>query len=242
VAGADGAALLDARQERVSPLPAAAAPASPVATPPPRSERGAAVVRVLVHVLLLNLAVALAKIAFGFATGATSILSDGFHSLTDAAANVVGLIGVHIARQPPDVDHPYGHRKYETVAAAAVTAFLFVVVLGVLRNAFSSLIGQSKLEVSAMSFVVMLITIVINLGVVQYEGRAAVRLGSEMLQADAMQTRGDVWTSLAVLCALAGVRLGLPILDPIAAIASVPAARPITCSWISTSGSRRTCG
>ena len=54
------------------------------------------------RVLLLNLVVAIAKIAFGYASGAISILSDGFHSLTDAASNVVGLIGVRAARQPPD--------------------------------------------------------------------------------------------------------------------------------------------
>ena len=89
---------------------------------PLRRRRAASCVRVL----LLNLGVAVAKIAFGYASGAISILSDGFHSLTDAASNVVGLVGVRAARQPPDEDHPYGHRKYETVAAAAVTVFLLL--------------------------------------------------------------------------------------------------------------------
>ena len=78
--------------------------------------------------LVLNLAVAAAKIAFGYTSGAISILSDGFHSLTDAASNVVGLVGVRAAHRPPDADHPYGHRKYETVAAAAVTVFLLLVL------------------------------------------------------------------------------------------------------------------
>ena len=68
------------------------------------------------------------------------------------------------------------------------------------------------------SFVVMLVTIGINLAVIVYEGRAAERLASEVLLADAMQTRSDVWTSLAVMGALAGARLGFPILDPLAAI------------------------
>jgi cation diffusion facilitator family transporter len=107
---------------------------------------------VLVRVLLLNLGVALAKIGFGYATGAISILSDGFHSLTDAASNVVGLIGVRAAGQPPDRDHPYGHRKYETVAAAAVMVFLLLVV-EVLRCAFNNLTGRSQpLDISLASF------------------------------------------------------------------------------------------
>ena len=62
------------------------------------SSRYADVSRVLFRVLFLNLGVAIAKIAFGYSSGAISILSDGFHSLTDAASNVVGLIGVKAAR------------------------------------------------------------------------------------------------------------------------------------------------
>jgi cation diffusion facilitator family transporter len=181
--------------------------------------RHAEVTRVLVRVLILNLAVAVAKIAFGYSSGAISILSDGFHSLTDAASNVVGLVGVRAASRPPDADHPYGHRKYETVAAAAVTVFLLIVVLEVLRNAFNNLAGRSAPpDVSAASFVVMLATIAINLVVINYESREANRLGSEVLFADAQQTRGDVWTSVTVLAALAGTRFGLPMLDPLAAL------------------------
>ncbi len=171
------------------------------------------------RVLFLNLGVAVAKIAFGYSSGAISILSDGFHSLTDAASNVVGLIGVKAAERPPDEDHPYGHRKYETVAAAAVILFLLLVVVEVLRNAFNHLTGRAApVEISFASFLVMLVTVAVNLFVIAYEGRAARRLASEVLLADVLQTRGDVWTSLTVIAALAGARSGLPILDPIAAL------------------------
>jgi len=184
-----------------------------------RQDRYASVARVLFRVLLLNLAVAIAKIGFGYASGAISILSDGFHSLTDAASNVAGLVGVHAARQPPDEDHPYGHRKYETVAAAAVTVFLALLVIEVLRNAFNHLTGgAAPHEISTASFLVMLVTVAVNLLVVAYESRAAERLGSEVLLADATQTRGDIWSSLTVIAALVGARLGLPILDPLAAL------------------------
>jgi len=175
--------------------------------------------RVLVRVLFLNLVVAIAKIVFGYASGAISILSDGFHSLTDGFSNLVGLVGVSAAGRPPDEDHPYGHRKYETVAAAAVTVFLMLVVLEVLRNAFNNLSGRTPHpEISLAGFAVMIGTVLINLIVIRYETREANRLGSEVLLADALQTRGDVWTSATVLVALAGARWGLPILDPLAAI------------------------
>jgi cation diffusion facilitator family transporter len=182
-------------------------------------DRYSAVVRVLVRVLFLNLAVAFAKIAFGYASGAVSILSDGFHSLTDAGSNVVGLVGVRAANRPPDEDHPYGHRKYETVAAAAVTVSLLLAVIEILRHAFRNLTGQSAApEISAASFVVMIVTVAVNLLVIAYETRESKRLGSEVLMADAMHTRGDVWTSLTVVAALIGAKAGVPILDPLAAL------------------------
>jgi cation diffusion facilitator family transporter len=185
----------------------------------PSPDRYGEVARVLVGVLALNVAVAAAKIAFGYTSGAISILSDGFHSLTDAASNIVGLIGIHAARQPPDEDHPYGHRKYETVAAAAVTVFLLLVVVEVLRNAFNQLTHRALApDISSASFVVMLVTVAVNIAVVSYETRAGERLRSEVLIADATQTRGDVWSSMTVIAALAGARLGIPILDPLAAL------------------------
>ncbi len=183
------------------------------------SERYAEVSRVLTRVLVLNLIVAIAKIAFGYSSGAISILSDGFHSLTDTASNVVGLVGVYAARRPPDEDHPYGHRKYETVAAVGVVGFLAVVMFEVLRNAFNTLSGRSAPpDISATGFIVMGVTVAINVLVVRYESAAAERLGSEVLLADALQTRGDVWSSLTVIGALAGARAGIPILDPIGAL------------------------
>jgi len=175
--------------------------------------------RVITRVMALNVGMALAKIGLGYSSGAISILSDGFHSLTDAASNVVGLIGVRAAERPPDEDHPYGHRKYETVAAAAITLFLLLVMVEVLRNAFNHLTGRAAPRaISAASFVVMLATVAVNLLVIGYESREARRLESEVLLADAMQTRGDVWTSLTVMAALIGARLGMPILDPLAAL------------------------
>ena len=177
------------------------------------------IARVLVRVLVLNLAVALAKIGFGYFSGAVSVLSDGFHSLIDASSNVVGLVGIRAASRPPDEDHPYGHRKYETVASAAFVGFAALVMFEVLRNAFDHLTGNAPDHpITAASFVVMAATVAVNLFVIWYESREAKRLSSEMLAADALQTRADVFSSLTVVAALAGVRFGWPILDPLAAL------------------------
>ena len=156
-----------------------------------------------------------AKLVLGYATGAVSIISDGFHSLTDAASNVMGLVGLRASLKPPDDDHPYGHRKYETLAAAGIFVFLLFVVVEVGRSALNRLAGGAAPRVTIISFVVMIVTIAINVVVVRYEGGEGRRLNSELLHADAMATKSDVLTSCAVLVSLAAVRLGYPVLDPI---------------------------
>src|SRR5262245_17037457 len=103
------------------------------------TDRHRAVVRVLRRVLALNLLVASAKIALGYFSGAISILSDGFHSLADASSNVVALVGVSAAQRPADADHPYGHRKYETMASVGILIFMIVVLTEVARNALAHL-------------------------------------------------------------------------------------------------------
>jgi cation diffusion facilitator family transporter len=182
------------------------------------AERYQAVSAVLVRVFFLNLLVAVAKLVLGYLTGAVSIVSDGFHSLTDCFSNIGALVGVRVARKPPDHDHPYGHRKYETIAAAAIAGFLMLVMIGIVEAAWSRVNSRAGLTVSPFALAVMLSTIAVNLVVTWYERRAGMRLESEVLLADALHTQSDVWTSVTVVIALAGAALGYPILDPIAAL------------------------
>jgi cation diffusion facilitator family transporter len=182
------------------------------------TDRYKEVTRVLYRVLFLNLAVALTKIILGYATGAVSIVSDGFHSLTDSASNVVALVGVAVARRPPDADHPYGHRKYETMASLGILIFLVVVLVEVLSAAADRLVSGGTPRVFPEGIGIMTVTLVVNIWVVRYEQREGRRLKSEVLQADAKHTRSDVLTTAAVLGALIGVWRGYPLLDPMAAL------------------------
>jgi cation diffusion facilitator family transporter len=181
-------------------------------------DRYASVSRVLLHVFFLNLLVAVAKITLGAFTGAVSVLSDGFHSLTDSGSNIVALVGVRIASQPPDSEHPYGHRKFETMASVGILVFLLVVLVEVLWSAVERFQTPAAPRIDALSFVVMGVTLAINVAVVWYERRAGRRLSSEVLLADAHHTQSDILTSATVIIALAGVRMGYSILDPLAAV------------------------
>ena len=182
------------------------------------SDRYSEVTRVLNRVLVLNLLVALAKLALGYVTGAVSILSDGFHSLTDSASNVVALIGISVARRPPDANHPYGHRKYETMASLGILVFLVVVLVEVLTAAADRFVNGGTPTVFPAGIGLMIVTLIVNLFVVSYELREGRRLNSEVLRADAKHTRSDVLTTGAVLGALMGVWWGYPLLDPMAAL------------------------
>lgn len=173
---------------------------------------------VLRRVLVLNLAVAAAKVVFGWSSGALSILSDGLHSFTDGASNVVALGGIRIASRPPDDDHPYGHRKFETLASVGILIFLVVVLVQVLVAALQRLRDGGSPEVSSTSFLVMGITLLVNVGVVAYERRAGRRLVSEVLMADARHTSSDILTSTTVIAALIGVWAGYPAADALAGL------------------------
>jgi cation diffusion facilitator family transporter len=181
-------------------------------------DRAADVSAVLYRVLFLNLSVAAAKIALGLSTGAVSVLSDGYHSLTDTASNIVGIIGVRIAGAPPDTDHPYGHRKFETMASVGILIFLVIVLTEVLSAAWQRFQEGGEPAIGALTFAVMGATFLVNLGVVFYERRAGHRLSSEVLLADAHHTLSDLMTSATVILALIGVRLGYAWLDPLAAV------------------------
>ena len=184
----------------------------------PAASRAADVTTVLSRVLYLNFLVAGAKIALGVSTGAVSVLTDGLHSLTDTASNIVGIIGVRAASAPPDGDHPYGHRKFETMASVGILIFLLLVLREVLSAAWERFRSGGEPTITPLTFIVMGGTFAINVAVVLYERGAGRRLHSEVLLADAHHTMSDLMTSATVIAALIGVSFGYHFLDPLAAI------------------------
>jgi cation diffusion facilitator family transporter len=168
---------------------------------------------VLWAILGLNLAVAIAKLAYGQLSGAIAITADGIHSLLDASSNVVGLVGVAIARRPPDANHPYGHRKYETFAALGVAAMLFFGCHEIVTAAMDRIRHPRLPHVTGAGFAVLGLTITVNLFVVWVERREGRRLQSELLLSDAAHTGSDVAASLMVLASFAVASLHLVWVD-----------------------------
>lgn len=186
---------------------------------PPVSDRMRSIRRILWIILFLNLGVAAAKYAYGTISGSAAMQADGIHSVFDSAGNVIGLIGIAIASRPADETHPYGHAKFETYASLAIGILLLLAAIEVGSSAAAKLVSQNfTAEVTPISFVVMVGTLCINLGVTFYERRQGKVLKSEVLAADASHTLSDALVSVGVIVGLVFVALGFPAADPIVAL------------------------
>ena len=174
--------------------------------------------QVLVLVLFLNLAVAFAKIIYGTLTSTLSMTADGYHSLFDGISNIVGLVGIFIASRPPDREHPYGHQKYETVASIFIAVLLLFVSFEIFQNALHRFLLRSTPGVTPLSFIIMLGTMGVNYLVTRYEQGKGVALRSQVLIADSMHTKSDIYVSFSVIVSLFAIKFGFPLLDPLIAL------------------------
>ena len=177
-----------------------------------------AVRRILMIIFVLNILTALAKGIYGLYTDTLSMSADGLHSFFDSTANIIGLVGISLAARPPDRDHPYGHAKYESFAAMGIAILLFAGCLQLIVSAAGRLQSGGSPNVTGLSFVVMALTLIINVGVSSYEYILGRRLKSSILVADSLHTRSDVFASLGVILGLFAVRMGYPLADPLIAL------------------------
>ena len=173
---------------------------------------------ILLVILFLNWLVAVAKILYGFIIKSTAMSADGFHSFADGTSNIIGLIGIWVASQPQDKDHPYGHKKYETFAAIIIAIILFIISFNIIRSGFIRFFNPVTPDVTVIGFIVMLSTMAVNTGVYLYEKKQARVLSSDILSADAQHTRSDILVSLSVICTLVAVKAGVPVVDSIVSI------------------------
>jgi cation diffusion facilitator family transporter len=141
-----------------------------------RRDRTKAIRRVLIVVLVLNVAVAVAKLGYGLRTGSVALSADGVQSLLDGLANVVGLIGIAIAARPPDQDHPYGHERYETLASMAIAVLMAAGVFEIVQSAVEQLREGTEPAITPLSFAILAATMAINASVSLWERREARRL------------------------------------------------------------------
>ncbi|MDF2513987.1 MAG: putative Co/Zn/Cd cation transporter [Herbinix sp.] len=174
---------------------------------------------VLWIILFANLGVAVLKIIIGTIIKSASMTADGFHSMTDGSSNIVGLIGIQFASKPVDEDHPYGHRKFETLAGLFIAGMLFFIGGKIILDAIGRFINSVVPNITIESLVILLATLFTNIFVSVYEFKKGKELRSQILLSDSMHTRSDIYVSIGVLMTLICIKLGLPpMIDPIASL------------------------
>ena len=184
-----------------------------------QQERSAAVRRVLWITLFLNVAVAAAKIGYGYYSNIISLQADGFHTVFDGLSNVIGLVALGLATKPPDPEHPYGHRRIEVAASLTIGLMVLLGLLEVGRGIWDTANSGTSATVDAGAYAVIIGSIATNLAVGFYERAAGNRLDSMVLQADSAHTLTDSLAGLAVLVGVYLVDRGLEVADILAALA-----------------------
>lgn len=175
--------------------------------------------RILLVVLALNAAVAAAKLYAGWKANSLSVLGDGLHSSVDALANVVALLVLAYSTRPADEDHPFGHAKFETLAAFALSGLMLLTAFELGQQAIARLLAPEATQVTSLTMVVMGVTLAVNAAVAWAETRAGREAGSDLLLADASQTRMDILVTISVLGGLGLQRLGWAQADAVLALA-----------------------
>lgn len=173
---------------------------------------------ILLFILILNLGVSAAKIFYGIISKSISMTADGFHSLADGTSNIIGLVGIFFASKPIDKEHPYGHKKFETFTTLAISVLLFMVFINLIKSLIDRIHNPIIPNIDTASFIVMFITLAVNIWVVYYETKKGKELMSDFLVSDAMHTKSDILMSLSVIASLIGAKLGIQYIDIFVAV------------------------
>jgi cation diffusion facilitator family transporter len=171
---------------------------------------------VLVSEGLANLAVMVAKATVGFQTGSVAVIGDAIHSLADFANNLVAFVATRIASAPPDSEHPYGHRKFETLAVFGIATLLSVLAIEIILGALDR--DPREISQEPWGLALMLSVLAVNVLIAIWENRWARRLDSDILRADARHTVSDVLTTVAVIAGWQLAARGYRWLDALASV------------------------
>lgn len=163
-----------------------------------------------------NLAVLALKLVVGVTTGSIGILGDAIHSATDVANNIVAFVVIRLSTRPADDRHPYGHRKFETVAVFGLAMLLTVLAFELGMRA----IRREAIEIvhTGWALGLMIGVLTVNTTLATWQAHWARRLESDILHADARHTFADVLTTLVVIAGWQAAARGYVWFDTIAAL------------------------
>lgn len=167
----------------------------------------------------VNVCQTLIKIGFGILGQSAALIADGIHSLSDLLSDLLVIIAVRLGSREADHDHPYGHRRFETIATVILGISLIGIGGGIAWSVMERMGNPEHLPVpNEISLAVAAVSILINEWLYHYTKRIAKTTRSKLLMANAWHQRSDAITSVVVLFGIGAVMLGYPLADAIAAI------------------------
>jgi len=159
------------------------------------------------------------KISFGILGQSAALIADGIHSLSDLLSDLLVIIAVKLGSREADYEHPYGHRRFETIATVILGVSLVVIGGGITWSVMNRMAHPEHLPVpNLIGMGIAALSIFINEGLYQYTKRIARKTRSKLLLANAWHQRSDAISSIVVLFGIGAVILGYPLADAIAAI------------------------
>jgi cation diffusion facilitator family transporter len=169
---------------------------------------------------VVDLVLGVAKIIVGVIASSQALIADGIHSLSDLATDFLVLFAAKHAHREADDEHPYGHGRIETVATVVLGVSLVAVAIGISYDAVRRLMTpELLLHPGWMALLVAVISVLSKELIYQYTARAARRLRSKMLHANAWHSRSDAISSIIVVIGVVATMLGYPSFDALAAVA-----------------------
>lgn len=176
-------------------------------------------VRVSVVSIIGNAVLSAFKVLAGVIAHSGAMISDGVHSASDVFSSIIVIIGVKLSAKKSDKEHPYGHERMECVAAIILAVVLLVTGLFIGDSALGKLISGNydSLEIPGiLALIAAIISIFVKEGMFWYTRYYAKLLDSGAVMADAWHHRSDALSSVGALIGIAGARMGMPVLDPVA--------------------------
>ena len=167
----------------------------------------------------VNVLQTLIKIGFGILGQSAALIADGIHSLSDLLSDLLVIIAVRLGSRKADYEHPYGHRRFETIATVILGVSLITIGGLISWSVMNRMAHPEHLPVpNAMGLGIAAVSILVNEWLYHYTKRIAKKTRSKLLMANAWHQRSDAISSLVVLFGIGAVMLGYPLADAIAAI------------------------
>lgn len=151
--------------------------------------------------IVCNSILFIAKVLIGTLSGSVSITADAVNNLSDASSSIVSLLGFKLAEKPADVEHPYGHGRYEYLSALSVAVLIILIGFELFKTSIGKIINPSDVNFSWVLVIVLLLSIIMKLWMMIFNKKLGKAIKSDTLIATAQDSRNDVISTLAVLIA-----------------------------------------